>query len=95
LDLDGATVAVRFSETPRAMRPFLLEVDAPDAASVKADFSMVGMDMVRNRYDLLRTPEGRWRAQVVLPVCVSGRQDWILTLTVNDRSASAPFSATR
>jgi hypothetical protein len=92
LQLGGEGVVVRFSESPRAMRPFVIEVDAPRAVAVVADFTMPGMDMVPNRYDLARAPDGQWRAKVVLPVCISGRADWSLAVTVGDRTASVPFS---
>jgi hypothetical protein len=93
LELNGGGVVLRFSESPRAMRPFAMEVDAPRAVAVGADFTMPGMDMVPNRYELGRGPDGHWRAKVVLPVCITGRQDWSLALTVGDQTALVPFSA--
>jgi hypothetical protein len=92
-ELGGEGVVLRFSESPRAMRPFVMEVDAPRAVAVGADFTMPGMDMVPNRYELGRGPDGHWRAKVVLPVCITGRQDWSLALTVGDQTALVPFSA--
>lgn len=92
-ELGGEGVVLRFSESQRAMRSFVMEVDAPSAVAVRADFMMPGMDMVPNRYDLGRGPDGHWRAKVVLPVCISGREDWRLALTVDEQSASVPFAA--
>ena len=63
LALGHGLVTARFSASPRALHPFVLEVDAPDAAAVKADFSMVGMEMLPNRYDLVRGADGRWRTR--------------------------------
>ena len=91
--LDGLDVALRFSQSPRAMRPFVIEVDAPHAVAVGAELTMPGMDMVPNRYDLARGQDGHWRAQVVLPVCISGREDWSLGLTVTGQKAAVPFLA--
>jgi hypothetical protein len=95
LSLGDGIVTARLSEPPRALRPFLLEVDAPDAAAVRADFSMDGMEMLPNRYDLIRAPDGWWRARVVLPVCTAGRRDWTLGLAVDARSGSMTFSVSR
>lgn len=94
-ELGGEALALRFSESPRPMRPFAMEVEAPRAVAVEADFSMPGMDMLPNRYRLARAPGGHWRATVVLPVCVSGREDWQLALTVGDRRVSVPFTTGR
>ncbi|MBL8539378.1 MAG: hypothetical protein JNK68_03305 [Betaproteobacteria bacterium] len=91
-DLAGETVVVRFSEQPRPMRPFVLEVNAARAIAVDADFSMPDMEMLPNRYQLTRTADGRWQTSVMLPVCVSGRADWLLALRVGDAQASVPFS---
>jgi hypothetical protein len=92
-ELDGEGVVLQFSEPPRAMRSFAMEVDAPRAVAVGADFTMPGMDMVPNRYDLARASGGRWRAKPVLPVCVSGSEHWSLALTVGDQTVLVPFSA--
>ncbi|WJW74940.1 hypothetical protein QVG61_10575 [Thiohalobacter sp. IOR34] len=90
-------------ETPvPVMRPFRLAVQfsGPGAAaveSVRADFSMPGMNMGVNRYRLLGQGEGVWQAEVTLPVCISGRSDWRLTLDVDDgqriRRLLFPFRA--
>lgn len=92
-ELDGQIVALQFSESPRAMKPFVIEVGAPKAVSVEADFAMPGMEMVPNRYHLGRKHDGYWHATVVLPVCISGREDWVLVLSIGDQRASVPFSA--
>jgi len=77
------------------MRPFVTEIEASGAATVGADFAMSGMDMVPNRYHLRRENDGYWRASVVLPVCVSGREDWVLTLMIDDAKVALPFSVGR
>ncbi len=53
---------------------------------------MVGMDMGFNRYDLRPTADGAWAAKVTLPVCVSGRRDWILYLDLDGSRYAIPFS---
>lgn len=91
--LAGYAVALRFSEAPRPMRPFLFDVEAGQAATVAADFAMPDMEMLPNRYQLTRMDESHWQTKVVLPVCVSGRSNWLLALTIDGEHVSVPFSA--
>jgi len=87
----GIQADIRFASPPGALRPFALEVTAPGAKSVAASFAMVGMDMGENRYQLLRTDSSLWRADIILPVCVAGRADWVMTLEVDGKSVGVPF----
>ncbi|HCA26910.1 MAG TPA: hypothetical protein DEP05_04595, partial [Betaproteobacteria bacterium] len=93
--LAGRPVQVRFSAPPSALRPFDVRVDALSAARVSANFRMVGMDMGRNRYQLVRESGGRWLAHVILPVCVAGRSDWVMTLIVDGGAVDIPFTAVK
>jgi hypothetical protein len=88
----GQPARVRFLTPPAALEAFGLVVEAPGARRVSAEFQMVGMDMGFNRYDL-RAADGGFAAQVTLPACVSGRRDWVLYLTLDDRRYALPFSA--
>lgn len=54
---------------------------------------MVDMDMGVNRYRLEPAGAGVWQANVVLPVCVAGRSNWIMTLEVDDVKVRVPFTA--
>jgi hypothetical protein len=83
---------VRFSKTPAPLEAFGLSVSAPGAARISAEFQMVGMDMGFNRYDLRPTADGAWAAKVTLPVCVSGRRDWVLYLDLDGSRYAIPFS---
>jgi hypothetical protein len=87
----GVAAEIRFASSPGALKPFVLEVAAPEAKAVAATFAMVGMDMGENRYQLVRTDAGPWRASVILPVCVAGRADWLMTLEVDNRRVAVPF----
>jgi hypothetical protein len=40
------------------------------------------MDMGLNRYQLITDGAGRWLAKVTLPVCSSGRGDWLAVVEV-------------
>lgn len=87
----GGAASVRFSAQPAPMEAFGVQVTAPGAARVSAEFQMVGMDMGFNRYDL-RPENGTFGAEVTLPVCVSGRRDWKLFLEIDGTRYELPFS---
>jgi hypothetical protein len=81
---------VRFETLPRRGLPFSLRIDGVTARTVTAEFTMRDMDMGFNRYRFLRAGAG-WRARVTLPLCVSGRREWIMTLTLDGRRYLLPF----
>lgn len=87
----GAGVRVNTDAPPSALTPFTLTVVAPGAREVVAEFVMVGMDMGLNRYRLQSAGGGRFTARVTLPVCVSGRRDWVLWLSVDGRRVGFVF----
>ncbi len=60
---------------------------------VAVRFAMPGMNMGLNRFGLAPGEEGVWRGEAMLPVCVTGRQDWLATLEVRGPDAyAAEFS---
>jgi nitrogen fixation protein FixH len=70
---------------PRAMRRLAFTVELPGyagAAIPVVDLSMKGMYMGRNRVDLSRDPDGRYRGTGVIVRCPSGRKDWEAAVTV-------------
>lgn len=89
----GQAAQLRFSSHPASLQPFTLEVRAPGASHVHAEAHMVGMDMGFNRYDLRPTPAGPFVAQLGLPVCVSGRRDWMLYLEIDKDRYALPFKS--
>lgn len=88
----GHPARARFSTPPVPLEAFELEVTAPNARTISAEFQMVGMDMGFNRYDL-RPKGSAHSARVTLPVCVSGRHDWVLYLTLDGQRYALPFSS--
>lgn len=85
-------VKVRFSRPPQLLTPMQIEVDAVGAAKVAASFQMSDMDMGVNRYVLRPDAAARrWSGQVILPVCVAGRSDWLLTVDVDGREYRFAF----
>ncbi len=70
---------VSSKQPPQIMKPFELNLQLDDGVDeVYASFAMEGMDMGLNRYKLIKTPEGLWRGEGTLPVCVRGRADWMM-----------------
>ena len=87
------SVTVRSDRAPTPARPFMLQVEATGAKEVRAQFEMRGMSMTTPSYRLQRLGT-HFNANVILPVCVSGRSDWILKLNVDDKLIELGFSAT-
>ena len=88
----GAQKILAQTETlPVPLKPFTLTVSAPAAHAVSVAFQMQGMAMGLNRYRLLRGSNGVWYARITLPVCVSGRRDWLMILEVDGVRRALPF----
>lgn len=83
-------LAVRAMTPPATMRAFEVRISSPGAESVHASFDMVNMQMGMNRYRFQLQPDGSWRAMVTLPVCVSGRSDWLMLIDVKRSSQALP-----
>ena len=92
LRVNGQPAQLRFLGTPSGLRPFVVQLNAPAIKDSYASFTMRGMDMGFNRYHLLAVGSGVWQARIVLPVCVTGRRDWILTLTIDGENYEIPFA---
>jgi hypothetical protein len=88
----GAPASARFSMLPLPLEAFTLDVTAPGAHKISAEFQMVSMEMGFNRYDLRPGRDGAFSARVTLPVCVSGRHDWMLYLDIDGSRYALPFS---
>jgi hypothetical protein len=88
----GSAANARFSMRPVPLEAFELRVAAAGAGKVSAEFQMVGMDMGFNRYDLRPVADGVFVSKVTLPVCISGRRDWILYLYLDGIRYALPFS---
>jgi hypothetical protein len=88
----GASASAGFSISPVPLEPFELHVTAPGATKISAEFQMIGMDMGFNRYDLRPDGKGGFAARITLPVCVSGRRDWMLYVMIDGQRYALPFS---
>jgi len=77
---DFLSVVVVFGSQARALQPFPLQLRLDghhQVESATVAFSMIGMDMGLNRYQLAGDAMSAWNASVTLPICVSGRTDWV------------------
>lgn len=71
---------IRFDRRPQMIKPFGIVAQLPDAQEAHIRFAMNGMEMGLNRYRLLPRADGAWTAEVILPICVRGRRDWLMQL---------------
>lgn len=91
-------LAFALPESARLMQPFPVQVRVLGslAQSVVVDFRMRDMDMGVNRVGLAPADGDLWRGTATLPVCVSGRADWLAVVEASseqgDRRASFAFS---
>ena len=56
---------------------------AQDIKAASASWQMQRMDMGPNVFHFVRRGE-RWQVQSALPLCSENRQDWLLTLRIDD-----------
>jgi hypothetical protein len=64
-----------------------------DASKVEVDFAGVDMNMGYNRPELAAAGPGLFRAEAMLPVCVTGKMAWAATVLVETGRSriAAPF----
>ena len=88
---------IRFDRHPQAMQPFRLTVEAENAHAVHVSFTMRDMPMGLNRYRLLSEGGGVWASQIILPICVQGRSDWLMLIEIDTgkqiERVQIPFTA--
>ncbi len=44
------------------------------------NLEMIGMDMGVNRFSFTETTTGVWEAKIMIPVCSTGRRDWLASV---------------
>ena len=86
---DGLAIELGLGPEVRPMQPFdirlrALEGQLSASAIVELEFQMQAMNMGLNRYRLRREEHGAWTGQAILPVCRSGRSDWLAQLDIRD-----------
>ncbi len=90
-DVSGNPLELRLSREPSGLAPFEVLVLAPKAREMAAGFQMEGMDMGDIRYRLNRRADAWWHGTVLLPLCVSGQSNWLLTLDIDGARVNVPF----
>jgi hypothetical protein len=80
-----------FDEKIYYLKPFFISVftenkDNANVESVQIDFKMKNMDVGINRFMLNKTSVKNnkqvWQGKALLPICVTGRVDWVSELAV-------------
>jgi hypothetical protein len=89
--LGGEEVVVGIDGELKLLKPFEIWVRARGVDKARANFTMPGMDMGFNLYTLRPDGRGAYRARVTLPMCVTGRQDWVLHVDLDGRRLALPF----
>lgn len=89
--LESGKLFVKSDSVPAPLKPFALTVIAPGAQAVQVELNMQGMEMGLNRYRLLPQANGEWHAAITLPVCVSGRRDWLMVIEVDGARRALMF----
>jgi hypothetical protein len=77
---ENFSVNILIDPGARALQPFDVRarlLDDVPVTAIEVGFVMPGMQMGLNRYALVHEGDDIWRARVTLPVCMSGRSDWV------------------
>jgi len=83
----GGTVELAMGTRPIPMvRPFEVQVTTTGLSPgrVEVDFAGIEMNMGLNRPELAARGNGRFAAQVTLPVCITGAMDWQATVLIEN-----------
>lgn len=86
----GGQLTVDVAQRPIPLvRAFALEVKVSDrrVERVEVDFAGVDMSMGLNRPQLQAGPDGVFRGEATLPVCVTGRMSWQATVLLGAADA--------
>lgn len=92
--LGGREIALGLDRQVQVLKPFEVWVKAAGVSKVQARFTMKGMDMGFNLYTLKADAQGTFRTRATLPVCVTGRRDWIMSLDIDGTVFEVPFVTT-
>lgn len=84
---EGVEFELSLGPLLRTMETFSITVrhvrgDVASNAQVDVQFQMRDMDMGLNHYRLIADVDEVWRGQAMLPVCSSGRSDWLAQVTI-------------
>jgi hypothetical protein len=83
----GGSVELAMGTRPIPMvKPFEVQVTTSGflPSRVEVDFAGIEMNMGLNRPELAARGNGRFAAQVTLPVCITGAMDWQVTVLIEN-----------
>lgn len=86
--LPGGKIDFEFLRRPIPLaRPFQVSLTTVgiDPSKIELDFAGVEMDMGYNRTVLKSAGDGRYLAEITIPVCVTGQMKWRATVIVHTR----------
>ncbi|MCP2040738.1 hypothetical protein L1281_001327 [Neisseria sp. HSC-16F19] len=87
---------VRFSRQQQVNAPFDIHISGlpQNTHSVYVQFSMSGMDMGFNRFELRRADDGSWQTrQIRLPLCIESRHDYLADIYIDGVPERIAFTA--
>ena len=91
---DDLSISLRLASEVQPLSTFSVEVtlegrQAPAMQTVAVHFTMPGMEMGVNRFSLTRESGNIWRGQAMLPICSTGRRDWLATVQATGNTSYA------
>ena len=91
VNLNGHKIRISFDENVFYLKPFYISVsdennDSNNIESIQIDFKMKNMNMGVNRFLLEKIHSENnqpfWKGKALLPICVTGRADWVSELNI-------------
>ena len=87
VELNELKVKVLFDNNIYYLKPFYISVtnenlDNLKFESIYVDFKMNNMNMGVNRFLLKRDNKSIWKGKALLPICVTGRADWLSEIEI-------------
>ena len=91
VNLNGVKLKISFDQNVYYLKPFNVTVEFNNSSDfnvdkIFVDFKMKNMNMGINRFSLKNdysdTKNSKWFGIVLLPICVTGRADWIASFEV-------------
>ena len=84
-NIDGLQLSISSDKAIQYLKPFLIVVNTSTSHNsnlkkIQIEFKMNGMDMGVNRFLLSKkniNNKESWQGKALLPICVTGRADWI------------------
>lgn len=89
-NIDGLRLSISSDKNIQYLKPFLISVNTStnynsNVKKIQIEFKMNGMDMGVNRFLLSKKNINNkeiWQGKALLPICVTGRADWIAELSI-------------